>query len=86
MKNIIYFSIFLLSIMLGHAEKVRPNVLIIMADDLGYGDLSSYGAKDMRTPHLDKLMSESMRFDDFHANSCVCSPTRAALISGRYPE
>lgn len=69
-----------------HAETERPNVLIIMADDLGYGDLSSYGAKDMRTPHLDKLISESMRFDEFYANSCVCSPTRAALISGRYSE
>jgi arylsulfatase A-like enzyme len=57
-----------------------------MADDLGYGDLSSYGAKDLRTPHIDQLIAESMRFDNFRANSCVCSPTRAALISGRYPE
>ncbi|VGO23531.1 sulfatase family protein [Pontiella sulfatireligans] len=64
----------------------RPNVLVIMVDDLGYGDLASFGAKDMRTPHIDRLMSEGMRFNEFYANCCVCSPTRAALLSGRYPE
>jgi arylsulfatase A-like enzyme len=83
LSTLIFSILFIAS---SHAETARPNVLIIMADDLGYGDLSSYGAKDIQTPHLDKLISESMRFDDFHANSCVCSPTRAALISGRYPE
>ena len=64
----------------------RPNVLLIMADDLGYGDLSCYGGTDIKTPHLDKLMSAGMRFDEFYANCCVCSPSRAALLSGRYPE
>ncbi|MCP4375618.1 MAG: sulfatase-like hydrolase/transferase [bacterium] len=63
-----------------------PNVLLIMVDDLGYGDLSSYGGKDIKTPHLDKLMGEGMRFNEFYANCCVCSPSRAALLSGRYPE
>ena len=63
-----------------------PNVLLIMADDLGYGDLSSYGGADIKTPHIDTLMSEAMRFNEFYANCCVCSPTRAALLSGRYPE
>ena len=67
-------------------NRERPNVLVIMVDDLGYGDLSSYGAKEMRTPHIDKLMSEGMRFNEFYSNCCVCSPTRAALLSGRYPE
>ncbi len=67
-------------------NRERPNVLVIMVDDLGYGDLSSYGAKDMRTPNIDKLMSEGMRFNEFYSNCCVCSPTRAALLSGRYPE
>jgi arylsulfatase A-like enzyme len=86
MKILCAFLSLSMVIMPCHAETLRPNILIIMADDLGYGDLSSYGAKDMRTPHLDKLISESMRFDEFHANSCVCSPTRAALLSGRYPE
>lgn len=64
----------------------RPNVLLIMVDDLGYGDLSCYGGTDIKTPHLDKLMSEGMRFNEFYANCCVCSPSRAALLSGRYPE
>src|SRR5271170_1474295 len=64
----------------------RPNVVLILADDLGYGDLSSYGARDMRTPHIDSLVSRGMRFDMFYANSTVCSPSRAALLSGNYPE
>ena len=64
----------------------RPNVIVVLADDLGYGDLSCYGAKDVQTPHIDRLVAEGMRFDYFRANSCVCSPTRAALLTGRYPE
>jgi arylsulfatase A-like enzyme len=59
---------------------------MILVDDLGYGDLACYGAKEMRTPNIDKLMSEGMRFNEFYANCCVCSPTRAALMTGRYPE
>jgi arylsulfatase A-like enzyme len=64
----------------------QPNVLIIMVDDLGYADLSSYGSEDMQTPHLDRLIGEGMRFNNFYTNSCVCSPTRAALLTGRFPE
>ena len=63
-----------------------PNILMILADDLGYGDLSSYGATDLKTPHIDKLMTSGMRFDNFYANCPVCSPTRAALLSGCYPD
>ena len=63
-----------------------PNVLIILVDDLGYGDLSSYGATDLRTPHTDRLIAAGLRFDQFYANCPVCSPTRAALLSGRYPD
>ncbi len=63
-----------------------PNVLLILADDLGYGDLSSFGAEDLQTPHVDALAEQGMRFDRFYANSPVCSPTRAALLTGRYPE
>jgi arylsulfatase A-like enzyme len=57
-----------------------------MVDDLGYGDLSSFGAKEMRTPHIDNLMSAGLRFNEFYSNCTVCSPTRAAFLSGRYPE
>jgi len=64
----------------------KPNILMILVDDLGYGDLSSYGAKDLKTPHIDRLMTAGMRFDNFYANCPVCSPTRAALLSGRYPD
>ena len=64
----------------------RPNILVILADDLGYGDLACCGAKDMKTPHLDAFFSRGMKFTDFYANCPVCSPTRAALLSGRYQE
>lgn len=68
------------------ARADNPNVVIIIADDLGYGDLSCYGATDLKTPHIDQLVSEGMRFDEFYANCPVCSPTRAALLSGRYQD
>mgnify|MGYP001315657989 FL=1 len=66
--------------------QAKPNILIILVDDLGYGDLSCYGAKDLKTPHIDSLMADGMRFDSFYANCPVCSPTRAALLSGTYPD
>ena len=66
--------------------QAKPNILIILVDDLGYGDLSCYGAKDLKTPHIDSLMANGMRFDSFYANCPVCSPTRAALLSGTYPD
>ena len=70
----------------GRKASGKPNVVMILVDDLGYGDLSSYGAKDLKTPHIDRLMTAGMRFDNFYANCPVCSPTRAALLSGRYPD
>jgi arylsulfatase A-like enzyme len=63
-----------------------PNLLVILVDDLGYGDLSAYGATDLHSPAVDRLAAEGMRFTDFHANSPVCSPTRAALLTGRFPD
>ena len=64
----------------------QPNIIFILVDDLGYGDLSSYGAEDLRTQHIDNLMAAGMRFDNFYANCPVCSPTRAAVLTGRYPD
>ncbi len=64
----------------------KPNVLVILVDDLGYGDLACYGATDLKSPHIDKLVASGMRFDRFYANCPVCSPTRAALLSGRFPD
>jgi arylsulfatase A-like enzyme len=64
----------------------RPNVVLIMSDDMGYGDLSSYGAADIRTPNIDSLGRDGVRLTDFYANGVLCSPTRAALINGRYQQ
>ncbi len=63
-----------------------PNIVVILVDDLGYGDLSAYGAADLQTPHIDRLIASGMRFDRFYANCPVCSPTRAALLTGMYPD
>lgn len=62
----------------------KPNILFIMADDLGYADLSCYGHGFYQTPHLDRIASQGMRFEQAYANSAVCSATRVALITGRY--
>lgn len=63
----------------------RPNIIVILADDLGYGDLSVYGG-DTPVPHLQQLANEGLTFTDFHSNGAVCSPTRAALLTGRYQQ
>ena len=67
-------------------RKAGPNVLLILVDDLGYGDLSCYGAPDLKTPNVDKLVARGVKFKQFYANCTVCSPTRASLLSGRYPD
>jgi arylsulfatase A-like enzyme len=64
----------------------RPNVLVILVDDLGVGDLSSFGAPDLETPNIDALVASGLRFSNAYANCPVCSPTRAALLSGRTPD
>lgn len=63
----------------------RPNVVIILSDDQGWGDVGCYGAEDAQTPHLDALAASGVRLLDFYANAPMCSPTRAALLTGRYP-
>src|SRR5262245_40702060 len=68
------------------AASSRPNVILIMTDDMGYADLGSYGGKDIKTPILDSLARVGMRLTDAYANGVLCSPTRAPLISGRYPQ
>jgi len=68
------------------APGAKPNVLVILVDDLGYGDLSCYGATDLKSPNIDRLVASGMRIDPFYANCPVCSPTRASLLSGRYPD
>ncbi len=68
------------------AARRAPNIVLIVVDDLGYGDLGCYGSKDIRTPAIDRLAKEGVRLTDFYANSAMCSPTRAALLTGRYPQ
>ena len=59
----------------------RPNVVLIVADDQGYADLSSYGARDIRSPHIDSIGRNGVRFEQFYANAPECTPTRAALLT-----
>lgn len=68
------------------AESIdRPNIILILADDLGYNDLSCYGSKTMRTPEIDRMASEGVRLTSFYSGSTVCTPSRMALLTGAYP-
>ena len=70
---------------IAQANDLPPNVVVIFADDLGYGDLSCYGASKVRTPNIDQLAAEGRRFTDAHSASAVCTPSRYALLTGEYP-
>lgn len=63
-----------------------PNIILVVADDLGYGDLGCYGSKTNETPHVDALAGNGLRFTDFHSAGSMCSPTRAAMLTGRYQQ
>jgi arylsulfatase A len=67
------------------AAEDRPNIVLVLADDLGYGDLGCYGARDVRTPHLDRFAKEGLRFTSCYAGHANCSPSRTALLTGRTP-
>ncbi len=68
------------------AETLKPNILLIFTDDQGYSDVSAYGATDVRTPNIDRLAKQGMLFTAMRANATVCSPSRAALLTGRYAD
>ncbi len=68
-----------------HALADKPNIVIILADDLGYGDIGAFGATDIATPNIDALGKRGLIFTDFYSGHSVCSPARAALLTGRYP-
>src|SRR6188768_520293 len=63
------------------AAQTRPNIVIIMTDDLGYGDVSSYGATALQTPNIDRLAKEGLRFTDAHSSAATCTPSRYALLT-----
>ncbi len=67
------------------AAAKTPNVILIFTDDMGYADAGCYGAKDISTPNLDRMAAEGVRFTDFYSANAVCSPSRAAMLTGRYP-
>lgn len=67
------------------AAEEPPNIVILFADDMGYGDLSSYGHPLIRTTHLDQMAAEGMRLTSFYVAASSCTPSRAALLTGRYP-
>jgi len=70
----------------GKASPDKPNFVIIFTDDQGYADVGCYGAQGFETPNLDRMAAEGMKFTDFYAAAPVCSPSRAALLTGCYPQ
>src|SRR5688572_21889522 len=79
----LFFFLFLFQTLSAQQVK-RPNIIYIMADDLGYADLSCYGRKEYQTPHLDKLCAQGVKFMNAYAAAPVCTPTRVAFFTGRY--
>ena len=84
-KFLISFFLLLITCGFASAEKPKLNFVFILADDLGWTDLSCYGSKFHETPNLDKLASQGMKFTQAYSACTVCSPTRAALLTGKYP-
>ena len=81
MKSILLFTVFVSATAFA-AD--RPNLIWIMADDLGYGELGCYGQKVIATPHLDRMAREGMRFTHFYAGATVCAPSRSVLMTGQH--
>ena len=84
MNRRLLFSLLFSLILINAKSQQKPNVLIFYTDDLGYGDLSCYGAKAISTPHIDWLAENGLRFTDAHCTAATCTPSRFSLISGRY--
>lgn len=86
LKHFLFILCYLcLSTVVAQNNTQKPNIILILADDLGYGDLGSYGSVRIETPHLDKMASEGMKFTQFYAGSAVCTPTRVSVLTGNYP-
>ena len=68
------------------AGNTKPNIIFVMVDDQGYYDLGCYGANEVKTPRIDALAKEGVRFTDYYAAAPICSPSRAGLLTGCYPK
>lgn len=84
-KSLTYSGICLFALLSSCKQKERPNILVILADDLGYSQLGCYGSSYYHTPNIDKLAEEGLRFTNAYAACSVSSPTRASLMTGKYP-
>ena len=86
-----FLFIFSLSFIISCSNKISdidndPNIVFIFTDDLGYGDIGSFGAIDIKTPNIDRIAEEGIKFTEFYSASSVCTPSRAALMTGRMPQ
>ena len=68
-----------------YAAALRPNIVLIFVDDMGYGDLGCYGNKEIKTPNIDRLAAEGQRWTSFYSSGAVCVPSRTGLMTGRHP-
>jgi arylsulfatase A len=85
MLRVVLFPLLILSSALLQAAGTQPNIIIVMADDLGYGGLGSYGQHKIKTPNLDRLADQGLRFTQYYAGSAICAPSRAVLMLGKHP-
>ena len=86
MKKLLILVVLFLPVCAVFGQQNKPNIIFIMADDLGYGDIGCYGNRFIETPEIDKLAANGLAFMDYHSNGPVCTPTRAALMTGNYQQ
>ena len=90
MRNLLLATIFLAAVSActtseKPAPEIKPNIVVIYLDDLGYGDVGAYGATELKTPSMDALANSGVKFTDAHATSATCTPSRYGLLTGVYP-
>ena len=74
------------ALLLGATEPTKPNIIFVLIDDMGWGDFSCFGNTEAKTPNIDRLAAEGLRFSQFYVNSPICSPSRCAFVTGQYPQ